>query len=131
VKAKLILLARCTAYYNLIVYLSCFSTKQSTQEKNLRQDMTIIRIILEPLAFLATAAIMPLAFLAFFGTYAWICFTGEKYCGDTTADNEIQKDRNLIIFGFMVCASILLFSSKMMKSPEKAKDRCDWCCITS
>ena len=83
--------------------------------------MTIIRFILEPFAFLATAAIMPLAFLELFGTYAWICFTIEKYCGDTTADNEIQKDRNLIKFGFIVCASILFFTSRMKEVLKKLK----------
>ena len=97
-----------------------------------RYDMTIIRIVMELLAFVPLVVIVPLTFLEFFSNYAWICFTGKVYCDADVAENQLQNDRNFILIGFFVCAAILGLYNKMVKTPLKAKDRvkehCGCCC---
>ena len=93
--------------------------------------MTTIRVVMEPLAFLALIAIIPLAFLTLFSNYAWICFTGDGYCETDVSEGRLQNDRNFILIGFFICAAILGLYNKMVKTPLKAKDLKkrveDWC----
>ena len=83
---------------------------------------------MEPLRFLALCAIIPLAFLELFSNYAWICFTGNKYCGTDVSGSTLQNDRNFILIGFFMCAAILGLYKKMVKTPRKAKDLKERCC---
>ena len=84
--------------------------------------MTTIRVVMEPLSFVALVAIVPLAFLELFSNYAWICFTGDVYCGTDVPENRLQNDRNFILIGFFTCAAILGLYNKMVKTPLKAKE---------
>ena len=88
-----------------------------------RIDMCIIRCLLEPPAFLATWAILPLLFLQLFDTYAWICFVGKKYCTSKDSIYKLQSDQTMVILSFYICALILLFYKKKVKTPYKTKDR--------
>ena len=87
-----------------------------------RCDMTMIRGVMEVLSFFALLAIVPLAFLELFSNYAWICFTGDVYCGTDVPKNRLQNDRNFILIGFFICAAILGLYNKMVKTPLKAKE---------
>ena len=86
--------------------------------------MALIRLPMEILAFAALIAVILLALLEFLSIYAWICFTGNRYCEDDVSKEQLQNDRNFILIGFFTCISILGFYKKMVKTPLKANDRC-------
>ena len=85
--------------------------------------MLIIRLIMEPIGIVVLSAIMPLAFIEFFSNYALICFTGDRYCGSDASESKLKNDRDTILIVFFVCSSFLKIYDKMVKTPQKAKDR--------
>ena len=112
-----------TFIFNIFSKNSCKCTCDDPICGDLRCDMTVIRGVMELLSFLAHTAILPLAFLELFSNYAWICFTGDTYCGTDVSENRLQNDRNFILIGFFMCAAILGLYNKLVKIPLKAKDR--------
>ena len=88
--------------------------------------MMTLRMFWEPVSFLATMGIMPLLFLQFFNAYAYVCFTGHKYCNTEVSNDKYEKDRHGILIGFYVCAAVIALSNKMVKTPRQVKDRCTY-----
>ena len=78
---------------------------------------------MEPLATIALMGTMPLAFLEFFSNYAWICFTGSRYCDVNATESQLQGDKDIVIFLFFLCILFLNIYKKMVKTPQKVKDR--------
>ena len=74
--------------------------------------MLVIRSVMEPFGIVALLAAMPLAFLEVFSSYAWICFTGDRYCDINAADNQLETDKNIVILFF---SSAHPFSAYMKK----------------
>lgn len=68
-----------------------------TDQNPCRCDMTIIRVIIELIAFIALLAILPLGLLELFSNYAWICFTDNRYCEpEGVSKTQLQNNRNFI-----------------------------------
>ena len=88
--------------------------------------MLVIRSVMEPCGIIALLAAMPLAFLEVFSSYAWICFTGDRYC-DNAAENQLETDKDIVILFFFLCVSLLSIYEKMVKTPQKVKDRLKCC----
>ena len=78
---------------------------------------------MEVIATIALSAAMPLAFLEFFSNYALMCFADNRYCGANTPDSQLENDRDVILIVFFVCMLALKMYDKMVKTPQKAKDR--------
>ena len=74
---------------------------------------TVVSLVLEPVSFLAHLALLPLLFLQFLSTYAWICLVGDKYCQEDVSANQLQIDRSGILLGFFIAAALIGFTSKM------------------
>ena len=74
---------------------------------------TVVALILEPFSFVAHLALLPLLFLQFLSTYAWICLVGDKYCQEDVSSNQLQIDRSGILLGFFIAAAVIGFTSKM------------------
>ena len=89
----------------------------------MRCDMLVIRSVMEPFGIVALLATMPLAFLEVFSSYAWICFTGVRYCDINTAESQLESDKDIVILFFFLCVSFLNIYRKMVKTPQKVKDK--------
>ena len=89
----------------------------------IRCDMLIIRVIMEPIATIALSATMPLAFIQFFSNYALVCFTGDRYCGINTPESQLENDRDVKLIVFLICILVLQIYERMVKTPQKAIDR--------
>ena len=89
----------------------------------IRCDMLVIRVIMEGAATVALTATMPLAYLEFFSNYALICFSGDRYYGYDSPESQLGHDRDAVLIAFYVCILVLKMYEKMVKTPQKAKDR--------
>ena len=80
----------------------------------------IATMLLEPFSFLAHLGILPLLFLQFLSTYAWVCVFGDKYCREGEAPNQLQIDRTGVLFGFFICAGIIGFAARVTSANKSA-----------
>ena len=80
--------------------------------------LTVASLILEPFSFLAHLAVLPLLFLQFLSTYAWICLVGDKYCREEVSSNQLQIDRSGILLGFFIAAAVIGFTTKMTSATK-------------
>jgi len=78
----------------------------------------VISVIMEPFSFIAHLAVLPLLFMQFLSTYAWICLIGDKYCREDVASNQLQIDRSGIIVGFFISAAIIGITSRMTSATK-------------
>ena len=70
--------------------------------------------LLELLSLPAHLAVLPLLFLQFLSTYAWVCMFGDKYCSDGDAPDQLQLDRTGVLCGFLFCAIVITFTTNMI-----------------
>ena len=94
----------------------CFLYFRDQDEKSTYKK--VVSVILEPFSFLAHLALLPLLFLQFLSTYAWICLVGDKYCREGVSLNQLQIDRSGILLGFFIAAAIIGFTSKMTSATK-------------
>ena len=92
--------------------------------------MLLIRLVLEPCATIAVLGTMPLVFLGLFSNYAWICFTGGRYCEADATEGQLQSDKDVVILLLFLSISLLSIYEKMVKTPHKVNDRLE-CLKTS
>ena len=99
----------------LHTYINCYRADSDQHQINYKN---VISVIMEPLSFVAHLAVLPLLFLQFLSTYAWICLVGDKYCGDDVASNQLQIDRSGILIGFFISAAVIGITSRMTSATK-------------
>ena len=80
----------------------------------------IVTTILEPFSFLAHLGVLPLLFLQFLSTYAWVCVFGDKYCREGEPPNQLQIDRTGVLFGFFICAGVIGFAARVTNANKSS-----------
>ena len=78
----------------------------------------VVTLIFEPFSFLSHLALLPLLFLQFLSTYAWICLIGDRYCQEDVSENQLQIDRSGILLGFFIAAAVIGFTSQMTSATK-------------
>jgi len=96
------------------IFYSCYPDHHVDKEEY-TACRSIIRVIMEPLAFLAHLGVLPLLFLQFLSTYASVCVFGDKYCREVDGPDQLRIDRTRVLFGFLFCAVVTGFTASMMK----------------